>query len=383
MRRGEWIKRSLLALIVLVAGDAPLVATPLDKSACTALVSELEALVSTGLRDDIERGPEWAKKNLSNERVRNALRLLEVEDQIEFRCHKRYWPARSEQVAIPLPQRAPASIRPRIAQPANQPESPPNIGAENSATDRLMAPAPAAQAPAGNTPASGPAAPAALSAATDPAIEVPAQAPQVAPLVSGKNAPPAGPRGDTRKNALPPELLAADRSKKNAAAQGSNRLKNKYNMEDSHTGSAIRPAESRIVRGFKPAAVKVPSAAASTRLARLVVAEDPFIEVPPVTVGIVGALNGSNAMKTQDKNSVGAGDVHPDAGDGGGASVALPVVKPATAEAAADQGGGKQAAEGTAPPPASRTRTSRRRSAARGYVRPDEVAPYALPGMRF
>ena len=40
----------------------------------------------TGIKADMERGPEWAKANMPPERLQSARRLLELEDQLEFRC---------------------------------------------------------------------------------------------------------------------------------------------------------------------------------------------------------------------------------------------------------------------------------------------------------
>ena len=388
MRRGEWIKRSLLALMVLMAGDAPLVATPLDKAACSALVSELETLVSTGLRDDIERGPEWAKKNLPDERVRSALRLLEIEDQIEFRCHKRYWPARPEQTAIPLPQRAPDSIRPKIAQPAVNPLSPPNVGADNRATDQLMAAPPIAEVPAEKTPAAQ-SAPAALSAATDPVIAVPERAPPLAPLVSGSEMPAKQP-GNAKKSRLPPESLVADRAKKVAALDG---------IPANPTNPAVpagaaplaKPGEPRAVRAFKPAAVNVPTAtAARPTLARLVVADDPFIEVPSaqgedgLSDSVAGpasaALGGVENNHLKSNRTPGQSPSTTPGQSGSRDLIELPVTKPALPKSAAVPAGDQPQADA---PTASKAKQQRRRSANRGYVPPDEVTPYALPGMRF
>ncbi|MDH4981423.1 hypothetical protein [Hyphomicrobium sp. D-2] len=410
MRPGEWIKPSLLALVILVAGDAPLVATPLDKAACSALVSELETLVSTGLRDDIERGPEWAKKNLPDERVRSALRLLEIEDQIEFRCHKRYWPARPEQTAIPLPQRAPASIRPRIAQPSEKPLSPPNIGAENTATDNLIAPQPATAQPAmaapdqrdqksaGQEPAAQPQVPAALSAATDPAIKVPAHAPELAPLVSAPEAE-GNKRGKAKKSTLPPESLAADRAKKVATRDGDKPLT--INTIDADAGprpeAASKAIEARPVRGFKPAAVKVP-AVKPAQMARLVVADDPFIEVPSLVDGNVGAIGSdgsaskaspvrpgtfSKPQKNQQESAAVEQGAALSAVQSGHDAIELPVTKPAAAARSAAAAVPAPDSQSEASQSAAKAKQPRRRSAGRGYVPPDEVTPYALPGMRF
>ena len=61
-------------------------AAKLDKAACAELTDERNAITATGVKADMERGPEWAKANMPPERLQSALRLLEVEDQLEFRC---------------------------------------------------------------------------------------------------------------------------------------------------------------------------------------------------------------------------------------------------------------------------------------------------------
>ena len=96
---------------VAVCGLAPAVAfaTKLDNAACAALADERNAITATGVKADMERGPEWAKANMPPERLQSALRLLEVEDQLEFRCGRRGKPAKPEQTAAPATPPAPTS----------------------------------------------------------------------------------------------------------------------------------------------------------------------------------------------------------------------------------------------------------------------------------
>ncbi|KAB2937678.1 MAG: hypothetical protein K8F92_17700, partial [Hyphomicrobium sp.] len=88
MSRGGRTLGSLLAAAV-VAGPGSAWAAKLDKSACADLFSELATITATGVKADMQRGPEWAKANMSAERLQSIRRLLEIEDQLEFRCSGR------------------------------------------------------------------------------------------------------------------------------------------------------------------------------------------------------------------------------------------------------------------------------------------------------
>ncbi len=105
------------ALVCLAASSGGVWATSLDKSACHDLNTQLAAMLAAGVRDDMERGPEWAKANLTPERLAHVERLIEIEEQLEFRCginHSRIVakePATKpahDKVVIPGPQKKPA-----------------------------------------------------------------------------------------------------------------------------------------------------------------------------------------------------------------------------------------------------------------------------------
>ncbi len=103
-------RRCGLPLIVgLCAAGAGLVgqaaAAPLAKEACDALKSEQVALISTGLRADMARGAAWAKSNLGAERLKKIARLIEVDEQVLFRCPAP--PPELEATAKPAPAAAP------------------------------------------------------------------------------------------------------------------------------------------------------------------------------------------------------------------------------------------------------------------------------------
>ena len=72
--------------MLVAVGSAGASADRLDKSACNVLNAELAGLVATGTRDDMERGPAWAKTNLQHEKLQKIMRLIELEEQLEFRC---------------------------------------------------------------------------------------------------------------------------------------------------------------------------------------------------------------------------------------------------------------------------------------------------------
>jgi len=111
------MRRSRIAwgLVLLAVGSTAAWAEGLDKGSCNVLKAELAGLVGLGTRDDMERGPEWAKANLSDKKLQDIFRLIEVEEQLEFRCgmsHRRVAataPAKIDRAVIPEPERKPQS----------------------------------------------------------------------------------------------------------------------------------------------------------------------------------------------------------------------------------------------------------------------------------
>lgn len=77
----------LLALAAFFS-PTPVRASRLDKDACEALKTEVAGLVGAGVRDEMAKGPEWARSNLPRERLAGIQRLIEVEEQIAFRCER-------------------------------------------------------------------------------------------------------------------------------------------------------------------------------------------------------------------------------------------------------------------------------------------------------
>jgi hypothetical protein len=77
------------ALALAAAVAEPASAAPLSKDECEAMKSEQSALVAKGVRADMERGPDWAKVNLTSERMKLVERLIGVDEQVLFRCATR------------------------------------------------------------------------------------------------------------------------------------------------------------------------------------------------------------------------------------------------------------------------------------------------------
>jgi hypothetical protein len=75
-----------LVLALAIGAMAPAAAVPLDASACEQLQVQLDALRSEGAAADMARGPEWARANLPEDRLRRVGLLLEVEEKLNFRC---------------------------------------------------------------------------------------------------------------------------------------------------------------------------------------------------------------------------------------------------------------------------------------------------------
>ena len=67
-----------------LAGDA--LGEPLDKAVCESLKQEHGQLVGAGAKDNMARGPEWATANLAPERIKEIRRLIDIEEQLAFRC---------------------------------------------------------------------------------------------------------------------------------------------------------------------------------------------------------------------------------------------------------------------------------------------------------
>ena len=59
---------------------------PLDKEGCAKLKLEQGELEHAGTRGNMGKGPQWAKTNLEPDKLDQIRRLLEVDEQLLFRC---------------------------------------------------------------------------------------------------------------------------------------------------------------------------------------------------------------------------------------------------------------------------------------------------------
>ena len=60
----------------------------LDKATCDGLKDEQTKLSAAGVTDAMHRGPEWAKANLPEEKLKMVARWIDIEEQINFRCRR-------------------------------------------------------------------------------------------------------------------------------------------------------------------------------------------------------------------------------------------------------------------------------------------------------
>ncbi|MBN9267925.1 MAG: hypothetical protein J0I57_15600 [Hyphomicrobium sp.] len=74
------------ALTLVGAGIVPATSAQLDAPACEQLQVRLDTLRNEGAAADMARGPEWARANLPPDRLQRIGALLEVEEQLNFRC---------------------------------------------------------------------------------------------------------------------------------------------------------------------------------------------------------------------------------------------------------------------------------------------------------
>ena len=79
---------ALAALIVaaLLGPLQPAAARPLEDARCTEIQAERDKLVAGGVRAQMTRGPAWARDNLPREAVDRIAQLIDLDEQLMFRC---------------------------------------------------------------------------------------------------------------------------------------------------------------------------------------------------------------------------------------------------------------------------------------------------------
>jgi hypothetical protein len=158
-----------LILLALLAQAQPADAVQLDKDECARLKTEQSQLESGGVRGTMVKGPEWAKTNLPPEKLEQVKRLIELDEQLLFRC----------------------GGRPLVVMPSEPDPDPAARGTEGEPPQvepAALAPKPPAAAPA-VLPAEKPP-PAARKAAVPPAAAAPKDAPKPATAATRPAPPP-------------------------------------------------------------------------------------------------------------------------------------------------------------------------------------------------
>ena len=229
------MKRSGLCLIVAaVVLHAPATrAAQLDKDACAKLKTEQAQLELGGMRGSMGRGPEWAKANLAQDKLEQIRRLIEVDEQLLFRCGGR--------PLVLLPSDPDPAARGEVegkdgakAPPPAKPAKPP--AAEKKAPDaekKKTVPLTRAAPPPIDPPAK------AAGKATPPATKV---TPQAAVLA----VPPAATKAVAKEPApatvgMPPEGAAASSSAKAAAEKKAAAIKEAKTKAKKKANDAFRP----------------------------------------------------------------------------------------------------------------------------------------------
>lgn len=146
-------------------------AEPLPKEACEKLKSEQATLDQAGLRDVLQKGPDWAKSNLDRGKLKQVERYILVDEMLSFRCglaKAQLTLPFSEEDQPPVPPEAQKTEgTPPAAPPAVKPKLKPKAAQAPAAT---APPAPeAAPKPKKAAPAAVPEAPASQPAAAKPA----------------------------------------------------------------------------------------------------------------------------------------------------------------------------------------------------------------------
>jgi hypothetical protein len=77
---------TILVLVLPALSPSQPVAAPLDGEACGRLKQEQTELAKAGIKQNMAKGPGWASSNLSPDKLAEIQRLIEVEEQIAFRC---------------------------------------------------------------------------------------------------------------------------------------------------------------------------------------------------------------------------------------------------------------------------------------------------------
>ena len=79
----------LLAALAFTLSNADVRSEPLDAATCGQLKGEQARMEQSGVRGSMEKGPQWAKANLAADKLDQIRRLMDLDEQLIFRCSSR------------------------------------------------------------------------------------------------------------------------------------------------------------------------------------------------------------------------------------------------------------------------------------------------------
>jgi len=77
---------ALCAMLVSIASPSGVLAKKLDKAVCKNLKLERAEFLSSGILDDMSKGPEWVKDNLPAEKIDRIKRYITLDARVIFQC---------------------------------------------------------------------------------------------------------------------------------------------------------------------------------------------------------------------------------------------------------------------------------------------------------
>lgn len=78
--------RAVVLAAALVPVQAIATAAALDEAVCKDLDARQKQLELQGIKDDLAKGPEWAKATLTPARLDAVKQYIEIKEQVAFRC---------------------------------------------------------------------------------------------------------------------------------------------------------------------------------------------------------------------------------------------------------------------------------------------------------
>ena len=85
----SFLSACLLAALAFTLSNVGALAEPLDAATCGQLKGEQVRMEQSGVRGSMEKGPQWAKANLAADKLDQIRRLMDLDEQLLFRCSSR------------------------------------------------------------------------------------------------------------------------------------------------------------------------------------------------------------------------------------------------------------------------------------------------------